>query len=41
MLVYGGIIIVGGQIAWFTGLKSARSMRLLGGRATKVTERIG
>ena len=26
MLVYGGIIIVGGQLTWFTGLKSARSI---------------
>jgi drug/metabolite transporter (DMT)-like permease len=26
MLVYGGIIVVGGQLAWFTGLKSARSI---------------
>ncbi len=24
MLVYGGIIVVGGQLAWYTGLKSAR-----------------
>ena len=24
MLVYGGIIIVGGQLAWFTGLRTAR-----------------
>jgi drug/metabolite transporter (DMT)-like permease len=24
MLIYGGIIIVGGQIAWYAGLKSAR-----------------
>ena len=26
MLVYGGIIIVCGQVAWFTGLKTARSI---------------
>lgn len=26
MLVYGGIIIVGGQVLWFTGLKTARSV---------------
>ena len=26
MLLYGGIIIVGGQTLWFTGLKSARSL---------------
>ena len=26
MLVYGGVIIVGGQLAWFTGLKTARSI---------------
>ena len=26
MLVYGGIIIVGGQVFWFTGLKTARSI---------------
>jgi len=24
MLVYGGIVVVGGQLAWFAGLKSAR-----------------
>jgi drug/metabolite transporter (DMT)-like permease len=26
MLVYGGVIIVGGQVFWFTGLKTARSI---------------
>ncbi len=26
MLVYGGIIIVGGQVLWFTGLRTARSI---------------
>ena len=26
MLVYGGIIIVGAELAWFTGLKKARTV---------------
>ena len=26
MLVYGGIVIVGGQLAWYTGLKGARAI---------------
>jgi len=29
MLVYGSVIIVGGQILWFTGLKGARSIDVL------------
>lgn len=29
MLVYGGIIIVGGQVLWFTGLKVSRSIDVL------------
>jgi drug/metabolite transporter (DMT)-like permease len=28
MLVYGGIVIVGGQLAWYTGLRSARSIEI-------------
>jgi drug/metabolite transporter (DMT)-like permease len=29
MLLYGGIIVVGGQVLWFTGLKAARSIDVL------------